>query len=132
MKFIFPEYIIHPVQKNNTNMTDHIDTIRRRFLEKQLAILPADVISIIRDYDNIHRDHFTKRILTSLTNKVYVFWHNKMLDYTKNPYNGNLEFSNYIKKVDDYYDILWNILVVPPINLCPGEYEEYNECIADY
>jgi hypothetical protein len=116
-------------------MTDRIDTIRRRFLEKQLSVLPTDVISIIRNYDTIHRDHFRKRILTTLSTKVYVFWHNKMLDYTKNPYNGNLEFYNYIKRVDEYYDILWNILVVPPINICTEEYEEYTEykeCIADY
>jgi hypothetical protein len=44
---------------------------------------------------------------------------------TKNPYNGNLEFYNY-KRVDEYYDILWNILVVPPI-ICTEEYEEYTE-----
>jgi hypothetical protein len=28
--------------------------------------------------------------------------------------------------VDEYYDILWNILVVP-LNICTEEYEEYTE-----
>jgi hypothetical protein len=32
-------------------MTQQMDMIRKLFLEKQLAILPADVIGIIREYD---------------------------------------------------------------------------------
>jgi hypothetical protein len=53
-------------------MTDRIDTIRRRFLEKQLSVLPTDVISIIRNYDTIHRDHFRKRILRPLHQSICV------------------------------------------------------------
>jgi hypothetical protein len=36
-------------------MTQQMDMIRKLFLEKQLAILPADVIGIIREYDGVQR-----------------------------------------------------------------------------
>ena len=97
-------------------MSYQLDMIRKLFLEKQLTMLPEDVIAIIRNYDNIHRDHFTKTVLKNLTYKVYVFWHNKMLKYSKNYNNNYDDFETYIKKIDDYYDILWKVLIIPPIN----------------
>jgi hypothetical protein len=50
-----------------------MDMIRKLFLEKQLAILPADVIGI-REYDGVFRDRFTKTVLKSLNFDVNMFW----------------------------------------------------------
>lgn len=95
-------------------ITQQSDIIRRIFLEKQIEILPTDVINIIRDYDPIFRDQFTNKVLKNLTNKVYVFWHKKMLDFTGNVSNT---YSNifYMAMLDYYYEILWKVLIIPPI-----------------
>jgi hypothetical protein len=42
-------------------MTQQMDMIRKLFLEKQLAILPADVIGIIREYDGCSETASRKR-----------------------------------------------------------------------
>jgi hypothetical protein len=95
-----------------------MDMIRKLFLEKQLAILPADVIGIIREYDGVFRDRFTKTVLKSLNFDVNMFWDKKMIDYA----NGveTMYSPNYIKKLDDYYYILWNVLITPPVNYGEG------------
>jgi hypothetical protein len=96
-------------------ITHQSDIIRRIFLEKQLETLPTDIINIIRDYDPIFRDQFTNKVLKNLTNKVYVFWHKKMLDFTGNLSNIYVDFSVYMERIDYYYEILWSVLIIPPI-----------------
>jgi hypothetical protein len=102
-------------------MTQQLDMIRKLFLEKQLTRLPVDVINIIRDYDYIHREHFTKVVLNSLSDKVYNFWHNKMINYEKIATYGDYNFLVY-KKIHDYYYILFNVIIIPPININPDDY----------
>lgn len=98
------------------NMSPQVmDIVRGRFLESQLdKVLPLDVINIIRSYDSIYRDNFSKNVISSLNINVNIFWETKMMNYTncrKNMYN-----SNYIKMLDYYYYILRDVLIVPSIN----------------
>jgi hypothetical protein len=94
-------------------MTQQLDMIRKLFLEKQLAELPVDVINIIRDYDYIHREHFTKVVLNSLSDKVYNFWHNKMINFTSIACTENDDFSLYISKIENYFNIIDRCLLQP-------------------
>lgn len=90
-------------------MTEQImDIVRGKFLEKQLN-LPTEIIYIIRDYDSIYREYFSKKIILSLNINVNKFWNNKILIY-KGKRNNMNNTKNYIEKMNNYYDILWNIL----------------------
>jgi hypothetical protein len=89
-------------------MTNQIDTIRRLFLEKQLAMLPTHVISIIREHDSIFKDHFTKRVLRTLADDVAVFWEKKLSDLTSDM--ANVYKPNYFEQSYTYYYMVCKVL----------------------
>lgn len=89
-----------------------MEQIRTRFLERQLgAILPREVIAIVRDYDAIYRDYFSAKIVANLNSEVNDFWENKMIDFTQNL--DRYWDHNYKTKIQNYYTILWNVLTIP-------------------
>lgn len=90
-----------------------MDIVRGKFLEKQLN-LPTEIVSIIRGYDSIYRDYFSKNIVMSLNINVNTFWNDKILIYTGK--RSNLYKPDYVEKLNNYYFILWNILTIDPIN----------------
>jgi hypothetical protein len=95
-------------------MTNQMDTTRKLFLEKQFANLPVDVIGLIREYDSIFKDRFTKHVVNSINLNVNVFWDKKIRDYALNV--ETMYSPTYIKKLDNYYNILWNVLTIPSFN----------------
>jgi len=88
-----------------------MEQIRTRFLEKQLG-LPGDVISIIRGYDPIYRDYYSKKIVKNINKNVVDFWEKKCMEYTKKqPYHLG---EDYIKQIQKYYTTLF---VIVPIDI---------------
>lgn len=95
-------------------MAQVMDIVRGKFLEKQLIVLPKEIVYIIRGYDGFYRDYFSKNVILSLNITVNKFWENKMVDCYTNI--SNLYNPNYIKKIDDYYNILWNVLIIDNVS----------------
>lgn len=89
-----------------------MNNIRTRFLERQLgAFLPREIINIICDYDAIHRDYFSEKIIADLNLHVNLFWEKKINTYTQS--RACFHDPNYRTKMENYYEILWNVLVIP-------------------
>lgn len=84
-----------------------MEQIRTRFLEKQLG-LPSDIISIIRKYDTIYLDLYSKKIVKNINKKVRDFWQNKLMNYLERLQN---QFdTNYYTKIQNYYTIWFDVV----------------------
>ena len=93
-----------------------MNNTRIRFLEKQLcAILPREVVSIICDYDAIHRDYFYRKIVASLNARANDFWEKTINNYMRGRACYNDPY--YREKIQNYYEILWNVI---PIHISYG------------
>lgn len=88
-----------------------MEQTRTRFLETQIGkFLPREVITIIRDYDPIWRDYFSKKIVANLNQNVNDFWENKMIEYTQDHRRWD---NNYNDTIEKYYRMLWDVLTIP-------------------
>ena len=84
-----------------------MEQTRNNFMAVMLKNLPREVVSVIRDYDPIYRDYFTKNIIRNMSVEVSNFWTNRLIDYTSNIkryYNVN-----YSRNLDRYFYNISNI-----------------------
>lgn len=90
-----------------------------------MSCFPTDIINNIREYDDIYKDFFTKKIILNLNNNVYLFWtkhisitkgklNDEVLKYNRSDYSGISYFSNndyiiqyYKKKINVYYLMIY-------------------------
>lgn len=99
--------------------TQVMDIVRGKFLEKQLNCLYPEIVSIIRDYDDIYKNYFSKKIISSLQVKVYIFWKNKSNQYAMNNTISVIDFTEgsvYSVKMKYYCNILWYVIIIPKIS----------------
>lgn len=96
--------------------TQVMDIVRGKFLERQLMFIPKELVSIIRDYDDIYKTYFTKKVISILQTKVYLFWKQKAQYFGMNNTVSFTEGSIYHTKMKYYYTILWYIVIVPKMN----------------
>lgn len=54
--------------------TQIIDIFKGDFLEKQLHLLPKDIILFIREYDDFYKKYFSNNIVKKLNFNVRKFW----------------------------------------------------------
>lgn len=95
-------------------------SIRSDFLNKNLEILPKDVIDhIICVFDSYHMETFKKKhIETFLKNfkkiNVFNFWNDKLIDIINN--RDNVNSLEYYAKSSYFYEMAWRVVGPPEHN----------------
>ncbi len=73
--------------------------------------IPREVVSIIRDYDPIYRDYFSKNVVSSLSDMVNDFWYEKLNKYINRP--ERFGDPNFGTKLHFYCNMIFDAVCIP-------------------